>query len=90
LRRRLPVRGIEDGEERSDRDRLAFLDLDLFERSSDRRWDLRIHLVGLHLDEKVVLVHLLARLLQPLPDRSFGDRLAELWHLELETRHLAP
>ena len=80
------VSHVERGEERTDRDRLPLLDPDFLERPGDRRRDLGVHLVRLHLDEEVVLVHLLAGLLQPLADRAFGDRLTELGHLQLKNR----
>jgi hypothetical protein len=73
LRRRFTIGGVEDGEERPDRDGLALLHLYFFERSRDRRGDLGVHLVGLHLDEQVVFVDLLTGLLQPLADRPLGD-----------------
>ncbi len=69
------------------RDRLTFLDQDLGQRAFIRRRHLSVHLVGNDLDDRLVLVDMVARLLQPLADRALGDALAELRHLDLG--HLA-
>ena len=63
-----------------------FLDQDLAEDALERGRDLGVHLVGDDLDERLVLVDVVARLLEPLPDRPLGDALAELGHRHL--RHV--
>ena len=53
------------------------------EDALERRRDLGVDLVGDDLDQRLVLVDVVARLLQPLPDRPLGDALAELGHRHL-------
>ena len=43
--------------------------------------DLRVDLVGGHLQQRLVGLHFVADLLQPAGDRPLGDRLAQFWHL---------
>src|SRR5207248_10951286 len=80
---------LEGGQQRADRHRVALLHLDVLEGARDRRWDLGVDLVGLDLDEQVVLLDLLAGLLQPFPDRALGHRLAKLGHLQLKEAHVS-
>ena len=60
-----------------------FLDEDLAQDALERRRDLGVDLVGDDLDERLVLGDVVARLLEPLPDRPLGDALAELGHRHL-------
>src|SRR6185436_16103355 len=60
-----------------------FLGKDLAQGPLERRRDLRVDLVGHDLDQRLVLGDMIARLLQPLPDRPLGDALAELGHRHL-------
>ena len=65
------------------RDRRAFLDEDLGQGALERRRHLGVDLVGDDLEQRLVLVDMVARLLEPLPDRPLGDALAELGHRHL-------
>ena len=68
----------DDGDHGADVDRVAFLDADLGERSGHRRRHLGVDLVGRHLEERLVLGDRVTDRFEPLGDRSFGDRFAEL------------
>src|SRR5947208_6082711 len=57
-----------------------------FSTPGERRGDFGVHLVGDHLDQPLVFLDLVARLLQPFRDGAFGDRLAQLRHFD--GRHL--
>ncbi len=65
------------------RDRRAFLDEDLAQDALERRRHLGVDLVGDDLDERLVLRDMVARLLEPFPDRPLGNALAELGHRHL-------
>src|SRR2546430_1171568 len=60
--------------------RLAFLGEDLAEDARHRRRALGVDLVRVHLEHRLELDHLVARLDQPLRDGPFVDRLTELRH----------
>ncbi len=60
--------------------RLAFLDGDLEQHAGRRRRDLRVHLVGRDLEQRLVAVDAVADLLDPPDDRALGNRLAHLGH----------
>ena len=79
-RRRLLAGGADHRDDAVDRNRLAFLDLDLGQDAGGRRRDLGIHLVGRNLEQRLVAVDRVADLLDPADDRPFGDRLAHLGH----------
>ena len=68
------------------RHRGAFLGQDLGEDALERRRDLGVDLVGDDLEERLVLVDVVAGLLEPFPDRALGDALTELGHRHL--RHV--
>ena len=53
-------------------------------RAGDGRRQLDVHLVGVDLDDRLVLLDLVARLLQPLLDRALGDGLADFRHRQRE------
>jgi hypothetical protein len=80
------------------RNRLPFLDQDLAQDSFERGRDLGVDLVGDDLEERLVLGHAVAGLLEPLAYRPLGYALAELRHCHLghetwsstELRHIAP
>ena len=65
------------------RDGRALLGQDLLEDALERRRDLGVDLVGDDLEQRLVLVDVVAGLLQPLADRPLGDALAELGHRHL-------
>ena len=73
-------------EDRPDRDDLALLDEDLRDLAGGRRRDLDRRLVGLDLDERLVLGDLVALGHEPAGDLAFGQALAEIGKLEL-VRH---
>jgi hypothetical protein len=75
---------IADDHERSaDRDELTLLDEDARDRPGRRRGDLDRRLVGLDLDERIVLGDRLADLDEPAGDLALADALAEIGELEL-------
>ena len=76
----------DDDEHRPDRDDLAFLDEDLRDLAGGGRRDLDGRLVGLDLDERLVLGDLVALGDEPAGDLAFGQALAEVGKLEL-VRH---
>ena len=53
---------------------------DLHDHAVVRAGDLRVDLVGGHLEQRIVEGHLVAGLLEPAADRALGDRLAQLGH----------
>ena len=63
-----------------DLDGIPSLYLDFGKRAARRRWNLRVHLVGRNLKQRLVPLYAVADLLQPLGDRPFEDRLAHLRH----------
>ena len=86
VRGRTLVGGLDDGDLGVVRDRRAFLGQDLLEDALVRRRHLRVDLVGDDLEQRLVLVDMVAGLLEPLADRPLGDALAELGHRHL--RHV--
>src|SRR3546814_3468315 len=76
--------GGEDAEQRADLDGRALLSRDGLQGAVRGRVDLKRHLVGFQLDQRLVDADAVARLLQPLGNRRLGDRLAEDWHGDLE------
>ncbi len=79
----------DDDELSSDRRDLALGDEDLQHRSAVRRRDLDGRLVGLDLDERVVLGDLLPLRDEPAGDLALGETLAEVGKLE-RARHRQP
>ena len=73
----------------ADRHGLPGLDKDLGDHTVIRAGDLRIDLVGRHLEQRVVELHRVADLLEPVGEFSFGNRLAQLGHRDepLVVRH---
>ena len=59
---------------------IAGLDFDLLQRARGWGGDFGVNFVGRDFKQRLVALHLLARLLQPLGDGSFKDRLAHLGH----------
>src|SRR5262249_34151419 len=82
-----PVAADHD-EHRPDRDDLAFLDEDLGDLPGGRRGDLDRRLVGLDLDEWIVLCDFLSLGDEPARDLALGQPLPEVRQLEL-VRHQA-
>ena len=74
--------GVDLGDRGTDGDGLPVGDQDLRDRPGDLGRNLGIHLVGDDLEERVVLLDGVAFLDQPALDRAFGDRFAELGHLD--------
>ena len=70
----------------SDAGDVSLLDEDLEHRPGARRGDLDRRLVGLHLDERLILVHLVALGDEPAGDLGLGEALAEVGEPEL-VRH---
>ena len=68
------------GQRGADRHGLAGLHQDLQQHPVVRAGDLRIHLVGRHLEQRVVELDGVAGLLQPGADGALGDGLAQLRH----------
>ena len=64
-------------------DRGPLLGQDLAQDARERRRDLGVHLVGDHLDERLVLRDRVTGLLEPASDRPLRDTLAELGHRHL-------
>ena len=62
----------------ADVDGLALGHADLRERSRHRRRDLRVDLVGRHLEQRLVGADVLTDRLEPLRDRALGHGLTEL------------
>ena len=62
---------------------------DLAEHAGGRRGDFEGDLVGLELDQGLVRLHRVARLLEPLADGRFGDRFAERRDLDFGCHGLA-
>jgi hypothetical protein len=56
-----------------DADGLAFLRDDLGQRAGRRRGNLGVDFVRRDLEERFIALDFVARLLEPLDDRSFGD-----------------
>ena len=79
-RRTRLVAGVDDRDLGLVGDGLALLDQDLLEDALERRRDLGVHLVGDDLEQRLVLVDVVAGLLEPFADRALGDALAELGH----------
>ena len=59
---------------------LAFIDLDFFQYAGGGRRNLGVHLVGGNLEERLVALDFIARLLQPLRDGAFENAFAHLGH----------
>ena len=77
------VGGLDDRDLGVVGDGRAFLGQDLAQHPLERRRDLGVDLVRDDLDQRLVLGDVVARLLEPLPDRPLGDALAELGHRHL-------
>jgi len=75
--------GADENEWRANRDELALGHEDLRHLAGSRRGDLDRRLVGLDLDEGVVLGDVLPHLHQPARDLSLADALAQVGKLEL-------
>ncbi len=69
--------GRDLAEQRADADGRAVLGRDLAEHAGFGRVDLKRHLVGLELEQRLVLLDGVAGLLEPLADRGFADALAQ-------------
>ena len=83
-RARAPPPAVADhGQHRADVDGVALGHLDLGERAAHRRRHLGVDLVGGDLEQRLVLDHRLAHLLEPLRDRALGDGLTELGHRDV-------
>ena len=63
-----------------DADRLAFLHHHLGQRAGGGRRDFGIHFIGGDLEKRLVALHVLAGLLQPLGQRAFHNAFAHLGH----------
>ena len=83
--RRQPA-GRDHGQHRPDLDRLALGDEDLGDDALAGARNLGVDLVGRDLEQRLVLGDRLARLLEPLRDRSLRDRDTHLGHHHLDLR----
>ena len=70
----------DDGQQRAGLDGGALGHVDLQQGAAGRRGDFGVHLVGVHFHDRVVLLHGVALVLEPLADGAFDDRFAELGH----------
>ena len=84
---RRPLLRLDPRHDRLHRYRLAFHDDDLREHAPRRRRNLGVHLVGGDLEDRLVALHLVADLLQPLRQRALGDRFAHLGHDDVNACH---
>ena len=87
-RRSSPPACTDHGHDAVDRHGLAFLDANLREHAGGGRRNLRVHLVGRDLEQRLVASDLVAELLDPANDRSLGDRFAHLRHHDIR-RHVS-
>ncbi len=76
----LPPRFVDSSHDGADRHRLAFFHQNFLQDSGGGRWNLGVHFVGRDLEQRLVALHVLARLLQPLGQGAFHDTLAHLGH----------
>ena len=74
---------VDPRDHRADRDSVAFLDELLGQHARDRRRHFDADLVGLEAGDRLVFGDRLARLLQPLRERAFGDRFPERRDLDV-------
>ncbi len=81
-----PVLGADHHEQRADRDDVAFRDEDPADDPGGRGRDLDRRLVGLDLDQRVVLGDLLPHRDEPARDLALGEALAQIGKPEL-VRH---
>jgi hypothetical protein len=65
-----------------DANRFAFLGHDFAEYTGRRRVDFERDLVSFKLDQRLIRLDGIARLLEPLADRGFGDAFAEGWNAD--------
>jgi hypothetical protein len=77
-------RRSDHGEHGAHLDRLSLLDADLRDHTLAGARHLGVHLVGRDLEERLVQLHALARLLEPLRDGALGYRDAHLGHHDLD------
>ena len=68
----------DNGDDRTDLNRVALLGADLGQRPRNRRRHLGVDFVGRDLEERLVLSHLITHSLEPLGNRAFGDGFTEL------------
>src|SRR5712664_73435 len=77
------ARRINNADNRLNRHGLPFADLDLLQHARGRRWNFRVHLVGGNLKQRLVTLHLVAGLFQPLGDRAFENAFPHLGHYDV-------
>src|SRR5712664_2926253 len=82
-RRGCGARRINHANDRLNRHGLAFADLDLLQHARGRRWNFRVHLVSGNLKQRLVTLHLVAGLFQPLGDRAFENAFPHLGHYDV-------
>ena len=83
-----PRPALDVGHDRSDLHRLPLGDEYLGERARGRGRNLGVHFVGRNLQDGLVALDGVARLLQPLGNGSLGDRFAHLGHRNFNARHV--
>ena len=67
-----------------DADGLAFLHQNLGQHTGARRGNFSVDFVGRDLKQRLVALHVLARLLEPLSQRSFDNTFAHLGHYDID------
>jgi len=81
LRRRArPVTRFQNRDHGVDLHRLTGRDLNLFQHPRRRRRNLRVHLVGRYLKQRLIAAHRLTRFAQPLGHGAFKNRFPHLGH----------
>ena len=82
---------LDRSQHRADADGRALLHLDVGENAGRRCRHLHRHLVGLELDQRLIGLDGVARLLEPLADRRLGHGFAQRRHFDLDGhRHFSP
>ena len=75
---------VDHRDTRADRDGLAFRDENRFQHARRRRGNVGIDLVGRQLEQRLVELDAIARLLQPANDRAFRKRFPHLGHDDVD------
>ena len=60
-----------------------------FSTPADGRRNLGVHFVGRNLEQRLIALHVLAGLLQPLGQRAFHDTLAHLGHYDVNHENVS-
>src|SRR5690606_27718660 len=82
--------GLQDGDDLTEGNDVAFVRLQLDDRPRDRRRDLRVDLVGRDLEHVLILLAAVSHLLQPLENGAFRDTLPHLGHDHVDLHRYTP